>query len=47
MKNVAFTVLGVFVAIILTGWILEEAGKGTFGGFVKDLAQKTTRGYGV
>jgi len=33
-------------SIVLAGILLDEAGKGTFGSMVKDLANKATHGYG-
>jgi hypothetical protein len=44
--NLIRTVLGVTAAIIFTGVLLEEAGKGTLGSAVKTIALKATRGYG-
>lgn len=40
-------VLGTMVAIIGTGALLDEAGKGRFGSAAKNLAVKVTNGYGV
>lgn len=40
-------VLTGMVAIIATGMLLDEAGKGTFGDLAKKAAVKTTNGYGV
>ena len=47
MKNIIKTALTVGLAIIGTGLILNEAGKGTFGRFAKGIAQNVTAGYGV
>ena len=46
MHKFIVSVLVVGVAIIATGIFLDEAGKGTLGGFVKDLAKKSTSGFG-
>lgn len=34
-------------AILVTGLMLDEMGKGTFGDAAKNIAIKTTKGYGV
>lgn len=47
MKNAIQTLLVVSAGIILTGLLLEQAGKGRFGAGVKGIAQNVTRGYGV
>lgn len=46
MKNHIVFVVLVMASIIATGWFLEEAAKGVFGSVIKDLAIKTTKGYG-
>ncbi len=46
MQKLLVSVLVVVVAIIAAGVLLDEAGKGTLGGFVQSLAKKTTSGYG-
>lgn len=47
MQKLLQTVVAVGAAIIVTGLLLDEAGKGTFGVLVKEFAGKVTRGYGV
>ena len=51
MKNLiiktAISVGVVMVAIILTGMLLDEASKGSFGDLAKGLAKKSTNGYGA
>jgi hypothetical protein len=51
MKNLiiktAVSVGVVALAIILTGLFLDEASRGTLGGFVKGIAKKATNGYGA
>ena len=51
MKNLivktAISVGVVMLAVILTGMLLDEAAKGSFGDFVKSLAKKSTNGYGA
>ncbi len=47
MKTTAWTMLAVFLTIIITGCLLDEAGKGNFGDVLKALAKKTTNGFGV
>jgi len=34
-------------SIVLTGVVLDEAGRGTFGTLTADFARKVTRGYGI
>lgn len=41
------TFFSVMTAILVTGILLDEAGKGTFGTTVKNVAVKVTSGYGV
>ena len=43
----AMSVGTVILAVILTGILLDEASKGTFGDFVKGLAKKSTNGFGA
>ena len=45
--NFAKSILTIAAAIIVTGFILDECGKGTFGATVKSIAQKATSGYGA
>lgn len=47
MKKVLGNVLPIFAGIVITGLLLDEAGKGTFGNTIKSFAGKVTRGYGV
>lgn len=47
LKKFGQSTLSLFVGIIVTGVILDEAGKGTFGGLIQSFAQKVSRGYGV
>lgn len=47
MRDKVQTLLLVVLAIIFTGVIMDEAGKGRFGSIFKELAQKVARGYGV
>lgn len=46
-KQFVMTVLAVHVGIITGGIVLDEAGKGTFGGTLQGIASKVTRGFGV
>jgi hypothetical protein len=43
----ASAVLGTVAGIVITGLLLDEAGKGKFGEAVKKVSQKITNGYGV
>lgn len=47
MKGLLGKILVISSAIIATGVVLDEAGKGTFGSAVQSAASKVTRGYGV
>ena len=47
MKKILGNVLPIFAGIVITGLLLDEAGKGTFGRIVKGFADKVTRGYGT
>lgn len=46
MQKLLVSVGVVVAAIIAAGVLLDEAGKGTFGAVIRDLAKKTTSGYG-
>lgn len=46
-KNFIMTVFAIHVGIATAGIILDEAGKGTFGSTVGEIARKITRGFGV
>lgn len=41
------TIVSVIVGGYLLGTLLDEAGRGTFGSFVKTAALKATRGFGT
>jgi len=45
-QNISFFLI-ILAAIAVAGILLDEAAKGTFGGPVKSVAQKVTRGFGV
>lgn len=47
MQKLMQTMIAVGASIIATGIVLDEAGKGRLGGFIKSIANKATRGYGV
>lgn len=40
-------ILKTSVAIILTGFVLDEMGSGAWGASAQSIAKKVTRGYGV
>lgn len=47
MKESVKTFGVIVLAIIVTGLILDELGKGRFGGAARSLARKVTSGYGA
>lgn len=47
MKKFSQSVVAIFAGIVFTGILLDEAGKGSFGGTLQQIAGKVTRGYGV
>lgn len=46
-KAFIYNVLAIHVGIITAGIVLDEAGRGTFGGTISTIANKVTRGFGV
>lgn len=45
-RNISIGILISVVAILLTGLLLDQAGKGRFGNAVKNVAENVTNGYG-
>lgn len=46
LKKLGQSIFSLMAGIILTGMLLDEAGKGTFGGLIQSGAKKVTSGYG-